>query len=254
MTMFVDVVGSGPNLTLLHGWGLNGAVWNGVRQQLAEHYTLHIIDLPGHGRSHGAPVTTLDAFVDAVAHAMPARSHLLGWSLGGHAAMALAHRYPARVDKLIIVCATPRFVAGDDWPHAKRPEVLADFARRLSIDYLATIRNFLALQALNQPEMRAVIRKLHAAVGAHGAPSIESLAASLEILRVSDIRADVPAIAAPALVIQGDHDALTSIHSAQWLADHLPDSTYCLIEHAAHAPFISHRKIFLDHLCAFLAT
>lgn len=253
MTVFVDVTGHGPNLTLLHGWGLNGAVWNGIRAPLAEQFTLHVIDLPAHGRSHGAPVTTLDALVDAVAHAMPSRSHLLGWSLGGHAAMALAHRYPARVDKLVTVCATPRFVAGDDWPHGKKPEVLADFVRRLSTSYLATIRNFLALQALNQPHMREVIRTLQEAVGAHGAPSITGLAACLDILRTSDIRAMVPAIATPALVMQGDHDALTSPLAAQWLADHLPDSTYCLIEHAAHAPFLSHRDIFLDHLLAFLS-
>ena len=254
MTVFVDVIGRGPNLTLLHGWGLNGAVWNGVRDELSPRFTLHIIDLPGHGRSHGAPVTTLDALVDAVANAMPARSHLLGWSLGGHTALALAHRYPARVEKLVTVCATPRFVAGDDWPHAKKPEVLADFAKRLSSNYLATIRNFLALQALNQPQMRNVIRALQEAVGAHGAPSITGLSACLEILRASDIRARVPAVTVPALVIQGDHDALTSTPAAQWLADHLPHSTYCLIEHAAHAPFLSHRDIFLDHLTAFLTT
>ena len=254
MTVFVDVSGDGPNLTLLHGWGLNGAVWNGIREALAQHFTLHIIDLPGHGRSHGAPVSTLDALVDAVAHAMPARSHLLGWSLGGHVAMALAHRYPARIDRFVTICATPRFITSDDWPHGKKPEVLADFAQRLSTNYLATIRNFLALQALNQPEMREVIGKLQKAVGAHGAPSVASLAASLDILRVSDIRAQVPAITAPALVIQGDHDALTSTGAAQWLADNLPNSTYCLIEHAAHAPFISHREIFLDHVTAFLTT
>jgi pimeloyl-[acyl-carrier protein] methyl ester esterase len=90
MTVFVDVVGRGPNLTLLHGWGLNGAVWNGLRDPLARDFTLHIIDLPGHGRSHGAPVSSLDAMVDAIVHAMPQQSHLLGWSLGGHAALALA--------------------------------------------------------------------------------------------------------------------------------------------------------------------
>jgi pimeloyl-ACP methyl ester carboxylesterase len=54
-------------------------------------------------------------------------------------------------------------------------------------------------------------------------------------------------------VIQGDHDALTSTASAQWLADTLPNSTYCLIQHAAHAPFLSHRETFLDHLFSFLA-
>jgi pimeloyl-[acyl-carrier protein] methyl ester esterase len=253
MTVFVDVVGRGPNLTLLHGWGLNGAVWNGVRDALAQHYTLHIIDLPGHGRSAGAPVTDLRAFADAVANAMPQRTHLLGWSLGGHTAMAIAHRYPQRVEKLVTVCATPRFTATEDWPQGKKPEVLADFAKRLSTNYLATIRNFLALQALNQPEMRDVIRQLQEAVGAHGAPSVESLAASLDILRVSDIRAAIAEIKTPALVIQGDHDALTSTASARWLADHLPNNTYCLIPHAAHAPFLSHREIFLDRVQSFLA-
>ena len=253
MTVFVDVVGRGPNLTLLHGWGLNGAVWNGLRDPLARDFTLHIIDLPGHGRSHGAPVSSLDAMVDAIVHAMPQQSHLLGWSLGGHAALALAHRYPQRVAKLVTVCATPRFVTADDWPNGKKPEVLADFSRRLATNYLATIRNFLALQALYQPDMRDVVRALQVAVGAHGAPPVESLAACLDILRVSDIRAIVPTIAAPTLVLQGDHDALTPTASAQWLADHLPDSTYCLIEHAAHAPFLSHREVFVDHLTAFLA-
>jgi pimeloyl-[acyl-carrier protein] methyl ester esterase len=253
MTVFVEVVGRGPNLTLLHGWGLNGAVWRGVRDQLAARFTLNIIDLPGHGRSHGAPVSSLEAMVDAISHAMPMRTHLLGWSLGGHCAMAIAHRYPSRIEKLVTVCATPRFVAADDWPQGKKPEVLADFAKRLSTNYLATIRNFLALQALNQPKMRDVIRQMQEAVGAHGAPSVASLAAGLEILRVSDIRAIVPEISAPALVMQGDHDALTSTASGQWLADRLPDSTFCLIEHAAHAPFLSHREPFLDHLMAFLA-
>lgn len=252
MTVFVDVVGRGPNLTLLHGWGLNGAVWNGVRDQLAKRFTLHIIDLPGHGRSQGAPVTTLAAMVDAVAHAMPDRTHLMGWSLGGHTALALTARYPARVNRLVTICCTPRFIASDDWPQGKKAEVLAAFASRLSTNYSATIRNFLALQALNQPEMRDVVRALYEAVEAHGAPDVESLAAALEILKMSDIRDDVVSITQPTLVIQGDHDALTSTATAEWLAGALPDSTYCLMEHAAHAPFLSHRDAFLSHVLSFL--
>jgi pimeloyl-[acyl-carrier protein] methyl ester esterase len=257
MSVFVEVVAgptpSAPNLTLLHGWGLNGAVWNGVRDALSAHYTLHIVDLPGHGRSHGAPVTTMEAFVDAVARAMPDYGHLMGWSLGGHTALALAAKYPDRVNRLATICCTPRFIQSDDWPQGKKAEVLAAFATRLSTNYSATIRNFLALQALNQPEMRDVIRTLYEAVEAHGAPDVASLAAALEILKVSDIRGLVPTIQQPALVIQGDHDALTSTASARWLADNLPNSTYCLIQHAAHAPFLSHREAFLGHVSSFLA-
>jgi pimeloyl-[acyl-carrier protein] methyl ester esterase len=258
VTVFVDVVdlhhGTKPNLSLLHGWGLNGQVWNGVRDALAPHFTLHIVDLPGHGKSVGAPVTSLDAFVDAVAHALPTHGHMMGWSLGGHTALALAAKYPQRVDKLVTVCCTPRFIAADDWPQGKRAEILADFAKRLSTNYAATIRNFLALQALSQPEMRDVIKTLYEAVHAHGAPSVESLAAALDILKVSDIRAAIPTVTQPTLVVQGDHDALTSTASAEWLANTLPNSTYCLMEHAAHAPFISHRQAFLDHALGFLRT
>jgi pimeloyl-[acyl-carrier protein] methyl ester esterase len=257
MSVFVDVVPgpspSAPNLTLLHGWGLNGAVWNGVREALSARFNLHIIDLPGHGHSHGAPVTSMDAFADAVVQAMPEHGHLLGWSLGGHTALSIAARYPSRVNRLITVCCTPRFIESEDWPQGKKVEVLAAFASRLGANYNATIRNFLALQALNQPEMRDVIRTLYEAVEAHGAPSVASLAAALDILKVSDLRAAVPSIAQPTLVIQGDHDALTSTGTAQWLADALPNSTHCLIEHAAHAPFLSHRELFLEHVLSFLS-
>ena len=257
MTVYVDVSGQGPNLALLHGWGLNSAVWNSVREDLARHYTLHLIDLPGHGRSAGAPVTTLEAMVDAVAHALPARTHLLGWSLGGHVSLALAQRYPERIDRLVTVATTPRFVESKDWPYGKKAEVLADFADRLSRNYATTLRNFLGLQVMGPGQkpalVRDTIRALQEAISAHGAPTAASLAAALAILRVSDIRDRIGDIAMPALVLQGDHDALTAEPAAHWLADHLPDATYCLIEHAAHAPFLSHRDAFLSHLHAFLS-
>lgn len=252
MTVFVDITGHGPNLTLLHGWGLNGAVWNSIRDELRKHFTLHIIDLPGHGRSQGAAVSTLDAFADAVLHAMPPKGHVMGWSLGGHTALSIAHRAPARIDKLITVCSTPRFVAAADWPNGKEGAVLADFASRLSNNFGPTIRNFLALQALHQPDRREVIRALNTAVEAHGAPNVQSLSASLEILRTSDIRALVPSIHIPTLVMQGDHDALTSTASGEWLAAHLPHGKLQMMPRAAHAPFLSHPTEFLVHVLSFL--
>ena len=38
---------------LLHGWGLNAQVWDCITPQLASHFTLHLVDLPGYGRSGG---------------------------------------------------------------------------------------------------------------------------------------------------------------------------------------------------------
>ena len=53
MSISVEQFGQGPDLVLLHGWGMNGAVWHGIAQPLAAHYRLHLVDL--HGAFAGAP-------------------------------------------------------------------------------------------------------------------------------------------------------------------------------------------------------
>ncbi len=253
MSVYVDTFGSGPHLAMLHGWGLNGAVWDSLREPLAAHFTLHLVDLPGHGYSAGTALTDMESAADAIADALPERSHLLGWSLGGQVALSIASRHAARIDKLVLVATTPRFAEATDWPHGKKIQVLDDFAARLTNSYAATIRGFLALQTLNQPNARATIAALQLAMSARGEPAAAALQAGLQVLRESDLRPQLAGIAHPALVIQGDHDALTAERAAHWLADHLPTAQYALIEHAAHAPFLSHQEIFLRQLFDFLA-
>ena len=252
MTVFVDVVGRGPNLTMLHGWGLNGAVWDGIRESLAEHYTLHIVDLPGHGHSRGIATTTLTAMTDAVATAIPGHSHLLGWSLGGLVAQDLARRYAERIDKLMLVATTPCFLQCDNWQHALLPAVLADFGARLSDNYAATIKRFLALQVLNQPNARASVTVLQNAVTSRGSTDHAALKTGLEILRTTDLRGQIADVAQPALVLHGDHDALTPEPVGRWLTATLPNARYVMMPHAAHAPFLSHRDAFLHELDTFL--
>lgn len=253
MTLAVDVIGSGPNLTMLHGWGLNGAVWSGVRDALAECYTLHIVDLPGHGRSPATGITTLAGMVDAVAQAMPENTHLLGWSLGGQVALELARCHANRVGRLVLVATTPCFLQRDNWPHAVAPAVLADFGARLSSNYAATIRRFLALQVLNQPNLRDTMAKLQRAVSTRGGADPGALAAGLAILASADLRAHLQNILQPCLVLQGDHDALTPEPAGRWVASRLPQAHYVMMAHAAHAPFLSHPQTFLNDLNRFLA-
>lgn len=253
MSVHVETTGSGPHLALLHGWGLNGAVWDSVLAPLAENFTVHLIDLPGHGYSSATPFTSLASAADAIAQMLPAHCHVLGWSLGGQVALSIAQRHPARIAKLVLLATTPRFVEATDWPFGKKARVLDDFTARLANDYAATIRGFLALQTLNQPDARKTMAALQAAISARGEPSATALQAGLEVLRVSDLRSQLADIHHPALVMQGDHDALTATGAAHWLAENLPHADYALIEHAAHAPFLSHPAIFLQHVREFLA-
>ncbi|HRA24442.1 MAG TPA: alpha/beta fold hydrolase, partial [Usitatibacteraceae bacterium] len=51
MALHVELAGQGPDLVLLHGWGLHGGVWQGLARELAPAFRLHLVDLPGHGHS-----------------------------------------------------------------------------------------------------------------------------------------------------------------------------------------------------------
>src|SRR5690606_40237197 len=74
------------------------------------------------------PYTTLfrsdlEDAVARIADRVP-RAIWLGWSLGGLVALHAALDRPAQVRGLAMLCATPRFVAAPDWPHAMPAETL----------------------------------------------------------------------------------------------------------------------------------
>nr|MBP8771906.1 alpha/beta fold hydrolase [Aeromonadaceae bacterium] len=148
MTLYVERLGTGPDLVLLHGWGMNGAVFDGIKTELSKQFRLHIIDLPGFGYSAdlGIEDPGLSSWLDLMLKALPERAHLLGWSLGGMLAIRLAFLYPERVLSLITVASSPRFVAEPEWPGVK-PEVLTSFSAQLQADTHKTIERFLAIQA-----------------------------------------------------------------------------------------------------------
>ena len=79
------------DIVLIHGWGLHAIVFDDIVPALLERFRVTVVDLPGMGQS---PLPndpyTLDFLADQVAAVMPARAHLLGWSLGGLVALRLA--------------------------------------------------------------------------------------------------------------------------------------------------------------------
>ena len=72
--LHVEVVGHGPPLVLLHGWAMHGGVFAPLVARLRSRFTLHVVDLPGHGRSRDCALPlALAPCVDAIADRV--RSH-----------------------------------------------------------------------------------------------------------------------------------------------------------------------------------
>jgi len=238
-------------LTLLHGWGLHGGIWAALRAALPEQ-AMHAPDLPGYGGSASVSPYTAEALADAIAPTLPEAGLLLGWSMGGMVALALAARHPHKVKALVLVATTPAYVNRAGWDKGLTPELLASFAEGVQTDYRATLLRFLSLQARGGEAAREVIGQLRESVFARGEPAAATLADGLELLRAVDLRAQAKQIQAPTLVLHGGYDGLCLPAAAEWLASELPDARLAMQAKAAHAPFLSHPDWFVEELKGFL--
>jgi pimeloyl-[acyl-carrier protein] methyl ester esterase len=250
--LHVETAGQGRDLVLLHGWGLHSGAWDELVPTLARRYRVHAIDLPGHGHSAAIEVRGFGEAVDLVAERVPEGAHVCGWSLGGLIAQGLATRRGARVDRLALVGATPCFAQRPGWSAAMKESTLAEFAAGLAIDREATLARFVRLNALNGTLGREAIRAFTTRLAQRGPPSPATLEASLGWLREVDLRAQVPSIASPTLVVHGTRDQLAPVEAGRWLAAAIPGARLMEIGDAAHLPFFTHRDAFASALEAHL--
>ncbi len=103
--------GEGPPLYILHGLFGSGRNWTGIARQLSGAFEVSLVDLRNHGDSdHAGSMNYMDMAED-VARLIGKRHqssvHLLGHSMGGKTAMALALASPALLDRLIIADIAP---------------------------------------------------------------------------------------------------------------------------------------------------
>jgi len=239
-TLYWQTLGQGDrDLVLLHGWGLNAEVWHSILPRLTPHFRLHLLDLPGYGRSQGYGALSLQQMTELVLAQAPEQAAWLGWSLGGLVASQAALLQPERVSHLITLASSPCFAAQENWPGI-RPEVLSGFQQQLSQDFQRTVERFLALQTLGTESARQDARMLKAAIIAQPLPGVEVLNGGLEILRTADLRPQLDHLAQPFLRLYGYLDGLVPRKVASLLDDRWPNSPSQVIAKAAHAPFISH--------------
>jgi pimeloyl-[acyl-carrier protein] methyl ester esterase len=254
--LWTESQGTGPELVLLHGWGLHGGIWDELAPALIDAHRAIRPDLPGHGRSPPVSASAgpaLARWAEAVLAAAPARADWLGWSLGGLIALWAAAHHPERVRRLVLLASTPRFVRGPDWPDAVDPQVFDDFAAALGQAYRPTLLRFVALQTRAGGHARDDQRQLRARLFERGEPDPAALAEGLTILRGSDLRAQLSRVTQPALVITGGRDTLIPAGASRRLARALPAGRLLELADAGHAPFLSHGAELAARIRAFLS-
>jgi 2-succinyl-6-hydroxy-2,4-cyclohexadiene-1-carboxylate synthase len=132
------IVGMAPTVVFLHGFTHTGRSWQPVIAALGERYTSVADDIRGHGDASDRVPVTLEAVVDDVLAAAPHRFTLVGYSMGGRIALHLALAAPGRVERLVLIGASPG-IADHGEREARRAadEQLAGEVERSSIDEFA---------------------------------------------------------------------------------------------------------------------
>lgn len=225
-------------LVALHGWGAHAGMWTVLSENDHSKQWL-AVDLPGCGARRGENLPGFDETVDRLSAAAPPRCAVAGWSLGGQLALAWAARHPRQVERLVLIAATPRFVAAGDWAQGMNPAVFSAFASDFAREPRKTWRRFLRLQTQAEAQPRAAARALDALLGEDLPGDAAALALMLDWLRAGDLRALAAGLALPALLVHGASDAVTPPAASAWLAQCMPGARLAVLDGAGHAPFAS---------------
>ncbi|MDP4535633.1 pimeloyl-ACP methyl ester esterase BioH [Alkalimonas collagenimarina] len=229
-----------PSLVLLHGWGMNRAVWQQWLPMLESDWRVTTLDLPGFGQSGQYPEPyQLAAVCQQLETELPESSVLCGWSLGGLVAVALAARYPERVKALVLMAASPCFMAHASWP-GMAASLFQKFQQQLSHDINQTIQRFLAIQAMGSPSAREDIKCLRQAILQQPTAQPAALIGGLALLASCDLRHELSALAMPVFAGFGRLDTLVPVSVVDAFRACQPNALIHRFEHASHAPFISH--------------
>lgn len=220
-------------LLLLHGLGCSADAWGPTLRCLRQRgvaQPVYAPDMPGYGRSPGPrEALGIDALADWAARLLDAlgidRAHTAGNSMGCQVALALAHRHPARVGKLVLLGPTTGTRVVPFWRYVIG--LLADsFVERLR--YNVTLLRMTLEMGLRR--YAATVRKM----------------------MEDDSFARLPAVKAPCLIVRGVRDAIVSDRIARTIAAALPDGTFIRIPGSAHAVQFNRPDRFVRVALAFL--
>lgn len=232
--------GSAGTIVLLHSLALDRSVWDDVIPHLVDRFDVVAVDLPNHGRSPSIADTTVESLADEVADFIGVHGFgavvLIGMSLGGCVAQAVAVRHPHLVSGLGLVDTTCWYgpTAPDDW------EQRAQRAVNEGLDSLAEfqIKRWFS-PGFGESQPRVVERLLEV----FRANDLDDYVATCRALGAVDLRDVVGQIGVPTSIIVGELDPATPPSHAEDLRQRIWGAGLHVVPGVSHLSPAEHPQV-----------
>lgn len=255
-----QVVGEGQvDLVMVNGWVTNLELmwedpgWSTFSRRLASFSRLILFDKRGTGLSDRVSVRdmpTLEERMDDVRAVMDAvgsaGAFVFGISEGGPLSVLFAASYPERTRGLVLYGSFPRIISSEDYPWGFAPEQLEpllELAERSWGDGTFS-GNLVAPSEL--PGRLPYFARLEREGASPGA-----VIALIRMVAEIDVRAVLPSIQVPTLIIHRDRDAIAPIEGARYMANQIPGAQLIELE-GEHSPLTGDTETILDHVEEFV--
>ncbi len=222
-----------PVVTFVHGAGGDRTVWALQTRWFAHHgHAVLAVDLPGHGRSDGPPLPTVEEIADWLAAVLDAAgaatAALVGHSLGAAAALECAARHPDRVRALALVGTAPRMPVHPDLLAAAAAE--DHRAHELIVDWSLGRRSHLGGSAAIGMWMAGGADALLDTIG------YDVLATDLEASNAySGAEQAAAGVTCPTVVVLGGDDRMTPRRHGEQLAAAIPGAAVRVVPGSGHS-------------------
>jgi len=223
---------SQPTIVLLHGAGLDHTTWALHSRWFAHHgYGVLAPDLPGHGRSAGAPLPAIADMADWTAGLLDAagaaRARLVGHSMGSLIALETAARHPAKVSALGLIGTAATMTVGPELLNAAEANDhgAVDMVSIWGLGYQAELGGSLAPGLWMHGGAQRVLEQGRPGVLFNDLSACNAYRNAL---------AAAARITVPATLVLGERDMMTPAKAGQALAAALPNSRTVVLRGAGH--------------------
>jgi pimeloyl-ACP methyl ester carboxylesterase len=254
-----QVAGEGPvDVVFVPGWvshvehGWEEPSYAPFLERIMRFARLILFDRPGTGLSDPVDsLPTLEERMDTVRAVMDAagseKAVLFGISEGGAMCILFAATYPERCASLVLCNSFAFNQYSDDYPWGPTPEIQARLERAIEKNWGTgfTPRLFAPSRAEDEAFVRAWAKFERRAVSPGAMKKITAMGYD------TDVRAVLPSIRVPTLVVHRTGDLATPVEGGRYLAEHIPGAKYLELPGVDHFPWIGDTDAILDEVELF---